>query len=773
MQFIMAAFVQFIRRVRGHKQTSSPQYLIPSLVALAIFYSLIYEFAIFSSVQSDLDPDEACSAIPGENDSPYCSELHVFRQWHKAEEVVEEPDESLLLVAEARPASASSAPQATAAPAAQVVDAAGSTETVPRAEVATTAAAKPGREHQASLRHAQFDKLEQELRTSLADESGSLTPWAKDLLEQQERAQAESDAETEQHHEPTAEEKRTVLEWQAQVDKLGATIHHALHADSNAVWAIDLESLKHRLEIQMSYHMRRYTGHDEKVFAIRHDQLEKLEEALHASPNAHFRTGWDKLGSSLFELQQMRVRLEFEMSSHALRQHGAPRPSSAAENGGQTKEQLEVGHDEASPPKNMTTHIAANMVELEKGLADLVSDRFKHAPVIEATTAPPTGFLHKQLLWSSVSAMSGSILIGGASHTHQVVSKRELRHLQWSGTIPKVSCITTISFSRHTRARMMYFVDNFKLQDYEGERQLLLVYHSSDTEAAELVKKYADGSTIKGVAAPSGSSENFPTNQALRYGAWSADAGVIARWEFDEWHDPSRLSMQVRALAATARPACILEGKPEQPTGGSTDKKPVVADTSLIGARSWMKVYWKPLPLQESEEEVVPPPEAHIVQLKMRNVQLTSAAGALQPFSKDTEKEEAKPMVIEVSAKAEVKAELEDAGVHEWTMKECLELDNSADIPGLDADSEAAIENQIGHGMSNMFQKLIARRHDITQKLQLLCMETTMETDMKEHIFKRQHVDQMIGIRAELDKHITSLVTHLLSDIVAVFPDLK
>jgi len=762
----MAAFVQFVRRVRGGKQASSPQYLIPSLFALAVCYTLIGEFIFFNTLLPD--PDEACSADPGEDDSAHCSELQLFKQWHKEAEI-EEPDESLLLIAETPPAAAS-APPATAAAAAQAVGTPDSTDTVPRTEVDTIAGAKSDQEHH-SLRQAQFDKLEQELRTSLADTSGSLTPWAKDLEEQEQHAEAEFFAEEDKHHEPTAQEKKIVVEWQAQVDKLGAIIHHALHADSNAVWASDLESLKHRLELQMSYHMRRYAGHDDKVFAIRHEQLEKLEEALHASPNAHFRVAWDKLGSSLFELQQMRVRLEFEMSSHALKQHGAPTLSTVAEHGGQTEEQLEVGQDETLPPKNMTTHIAANMVELERGLADLVSDRFKHAPVIQATTAAPTGFLHKQLQWSSVLGMSRSILIGGASHTHQVVSKKELRHLQWSEKekIPKVSCITAISFSRHTRARMMYFVDNFKLQDYEGERQLLLVYHASDTDAAELVKKYADGITIKGVAAPGGSIEHFPTNKALRYGAWAADADadVIARWEFDEWHDPSRLSMQVRALAATARPACIVGTKP------ITDQKLVVADTSLAGARSWMKVYWKPLPLHESEEEVVPPPEAHIVQLKMQNVQLTTAAGALQPFSKDTEKVEANSVVMEVDAKAVVKEELEDAEVHEWTMKECLELESSADIPGLRADSGAVMEKQIGHYMSKIFDKLIARRHDITQKLQLLCMETTMESDMKEHAFKRQHVDQMMGIRAELDKHIALLVSNLLPDIVAVSPDLK
>lgn len=311
---------------------------------------------------------------------------------------------------------------------------------------------------------------------------------------------------------------------------------------------------------------------------------------------------------------------------------------------------------------------------------------------------------------------------------------------------------------------MMYFVDNFKLQDYEGERQLLLVYHHDDTDAAELVKQYANGVTIKGVAARSGSAQEFPNSQALRYGAWSADADVIARWEFEEWHDPSRLSMQVRALAATARPGCILGRKPEQstigntaePTNGATAEKSVVADTSLAGSRSWMKVYWKPHLLESSvDESWVPPPEAHIVQLNMFNVRLASDASPLQPVHAQEVKDvEPKHAVEEVPTK-----------VHEWSLQECLELDNSPAVPPLAAETEAALDKNNGQGMSKMFHKLMTRRHDISQKLQLLCMETNMESDLKEHTFKRQHVEQMVSIRGHLDKHIASVVDS--------FPDLK
>jgi hypothetical protein len=112
-------------------------------------------------------------------------------------------------------------------------------------------------------------------------------------------------------------------------------------------------------------------------------------------------------------------------------------------------------------------------------------------------------------------------------------------------------------------------------------------------------------------------------------------------------------------LAATARPACILGRKPDQPTSGSPDEQHVVADSSLVGAKSWMKVYWQPFPTEETGEDLVPPPEAHIVQLNMHNAPLVSIASPLEPLS--VEIKTMGEVVPEVDAEPEVKAE-----VHEW-----------------------------------------------------------------------------------------------------------
>merc|ERR1719271_890648 len=79
-----------------------------------------------------------------------------------------------------------------------------------------------------------------------------------------------------------------------------------------------------------------------------------------------------------------------------------------------------------------------------------------------------------------------------------------------------------------------------------------------DQDVAELVKQYADGTFVKSVAVPHGG--DFPSTTGLRYGAWSAgDADIIARWNFDEWHHPRRLAMQVRALAKSSRAVSVLK----------------------------------------------------------------------------------------------------------------------------------------------------------------------------------------------------------------------
>jgi len=161
----------------------------------------------------------------------------------------------------------------------------------------------------------------------------------------------------------------------------------------------------------------------------------------------------------------------------------------------------------------------------------------------------------QRLDWRSVKSWKTSVRSRDLGH--EVLVPQQLHQGHWQGKVPKVGCITAIPSGREARVRMRFFIDNFKLQDYEGPRELILVYHNTDDEAVHLVKTYADGTSIKGIAARG--DDTFPSSMALRYGAWFSDSDIIARWELDAFHHPRRLAMQVRALATSSRPACLLQ----------------------------------------------------------------------------------------------------------------------------------------------------------------------------------------------------------------------
>jgi hypothetical protein len=179
----------------------------------------------------------------------------------------------------------------------------------------------------------------------------------------------------------------------------------------------------------------------------------------------------------------------------------------------------------------------------------------------------------------------------------QVTNLRRSAH--WSGRVPSVACVTLVPKGGAAKAWMNYFIDNFRLQKYEGTRQLVLVYQHDDHEAAELVHKYADGSYILSAVARG---DDFPSAAAFRFGAWLArDADVVARWDFEAWHHPQRLSMQVRALAFSGRPACLLERWTVLDKAGAntTVQDGARWDSSLVGEAAWMRTNWYPYLAEE------------------------------------------------------------------------------------------------------------------------------------------------------------------------------
>merc|ERR1719221_1257204 len=102
-----------------------------------------------------------------------------------------------------------------------------------------------------------------------------------------------------------------------------------------------------------------------------------------------------------------------------------------------------------------------------------------------------------------------------------------------------------------------------------------------------LARLHADGHLILAVGARDSS---IPSETALRFGAWSAakDAQVIAQWDYGTRHHYKRLSLQVRALAFSSRPASVL-------TPPSSSLTSDLEASSLVGEAKWMRRHWHPL----------------------------------------------------------------------------------------------------------------------------------------------------------------------------------
>lgn len=184
-----------------------------------------------------------------------------------------------------------------------------------------------------------------------------------------------------------------------------------------------------------------------------------------------------------------------------------------------------------------------------------------------------------------------------------LVGADELRGAHWEGHIPKVTCIMAVPGTTHAQAQLRYAIDTFRAQQYEGSKELILLYRFEDKETAKLAKRLADGFVVKAVAVHN---DDVPSTTSLRYGAWASDhdAEIVARWDLDDWHHPQRLAMQVRALVLSGRPACILKRWSED----LTDGKRAIAEGrvgwagSLVGERAWMEKHWHPLLPGEDKE---------------------------------------------------------------------------------------------------------------------------------------------------------------------------
>jgi len=201
----------------------------------------------------------------------------------------------------------------------------------------------------------------------------------------------------------------------------------------------------------------------------------------------------------------------------------------------------------------------------------------------------------------------------------------ELRHAKWAGMIPKVACVSVMPSGREAKYQIKYLVNNFRLQSYEGPRQLVLVYDHNDEAAKKLVGKYADGVYIRGAAARS--EGKFRSTLAYRFGAYIADADIIARWDFEAWHHPDRLAMQVRALAFKSRPVNRLLAWTVRNGTEDVRSQPdeSIGEASLVGEKKWMAEHWHPS-LGDETSTLTSAHLRYLVQLDMPGLIVYSSA---------------------------------------------------------------------------------------------------------------------------------------------------
>eukprot|EP00928_Gymnodinium_smaydae_P079941 TRINITY_DN63767_c0_g1_i1.p1 TRINITY_DN63767_c0_g1~~TRINITY_DN63767_c0_g1_i1.p1 ORF type:complete len:722 (+),score=164.19 TRINITY_DN63767_c0_g1_i1:59-2224(+) len=236
------------------------------------------------------------------------------------------------------------------------------------------------------------------------------------------------------------------------------------------------------------------------------------------------------------------------------------------------------------------------------------------APAIVSSSTPQlrgASGLRQHYEWRHVRAWKTTKDPAVRSRELLTVPRESIRSAHWNGMIPKVACVTIIPFGGSAkkvflRNYMKYFIDNFRFQSYEGSKQLIFVYHHTDAEAAAVVKAYADGTFIRAVAARG--EDQLPSTAAYRFGAWSSDADIIARWELGVWHHPERLSMQIRAMAFSKRPASVLIAEGDE--AAETPAKLGRIGT-LAGEVAWMREHWAPL--LDEEEVVLSGAQAHHV----------------------------------------------------------------------------------------------------------------------------------------------------------------
>jgi hypothetical protein len=521
--------------------------LVVSLFVVGIVYQFIVhdfrkELAMDAVQQPSIDD---ANGLEGE-----CMETKLFKMWHAEAEAetllfrdVETRNRTLVTAGQI------SQPQEVV----QIDDAAASAPRGLRGsrrinstenEFEKQLAAHEKKVQEAKARRAEFDRLYEEAEKAIHERSSPVPKW----LEIQAQLQS-------QYDNLPSTRARLARERRQEFDKIVEETQALLDAKKDAVtpWAQNLMDSQAQMQSKLDH---LHDGHRQSL------------KSAGTQPNA---TSDAKLGAAA-SLEQLFA--ETESLLHAEKNTVSPWAQRLMDSQAEMQSRLEHLHDGHKSPSKLR---GARAVVKTDGIGGDKKRGLQWVPVKSWKENAP----HRNGVVDNTSAMKAV-----------PVSREQLRHAKWEGKIPNVSCIMALPSNASAQVHFKYAVNNFKLQHYEGGVELIVVYHHGDKAASRLVQTYAEEGRIRGVA--SRANGEFPSTMALRYGAWTSKADVIAQWDFEAWHHPDRLSMQVRAMAMSGRPGSLV--KDPEPRAVVTEAVRVnVMEGSLIGEAAWMREHWHPL----------------------------------------------------------------------------------------------------------------------------------------------------------------------------------
>jgi hypothetical protein len=356
-----------------------------------------------------------------------------------------------------------------------------------------------------------------------------MTPWAQNLMEEMHQMQ--------EHMEHYHKERTDHAAAFASAFSAYAASEQAAHAqqppeDSMTPWAHNLEDLQHDLEHRMEVRDRHHAEHEAAHKAM-NDRIEAAAKVDTASP---FMNEINSLGRELCEDPQRHDSLACAQFVHPDEQVAASQHTSHRDSHADSMMHLQLlekhmdqlakdrEHDDEDIRKESTDFLQELCADpARKSYPSCVhlsattsvaptttgkGSRFRAS--VDSSSASANDHQHKavqhvvELQWTPLTESEVASRPHNVDALPFVMGRRELRGHHWEGRIPKVACVTVLPHGKVTEVLMQYFMDNYNLQSYEGQRELVIVYHSSDAEAARIAHLYADGTSVKAAGAHSG-----------------------------------------------------------------------------------------------------------------------------------------------------------------------------------------------------------------------------------------------------------------------------